>query len=71
MAEALFTFLIMLAMLLILWRSRTWWLTALIAGLIVGYAVIVPAKGCPSWYSSRPSCCGADGGPGAAGSSRR
>ena len=34
MAEALFTFLIMLAMLLILWRSRTSWVTALIAGLL-------------------------------------
>jgi hypothetical protein len=40
MAEALFTFLIMLAMLLILWRSRTSWVTALIAGLLVGYAVV-------------------------------
>jgi len=47
MAEALFTFLIMLAMLLILWRSRTSWVTALIAGLLVGYAVIVRSEGLP------------------------
>ena len=44
MAEALFTFLIMLAMLLILWRSRTSWVTALIAGLLVGYAVDRPQR---------------------------
>jgi hypothetical protein len=47
MAEALFTFLVMLAMLLILWRSRTSWLTALIAGLLVGYALIVRTEGLP------------------------
>jgi hypothetical protein len=47
MAEALFTFLIVLAMLLILWRSRTSWVTALIAGLLVGYAVIVRSEGLP------------------------
>ena len=47
MAEALFTFLIMLAMLLILWRNRTSWVTALIAGLLVGYAVIVRSEGLP------------------------
>jgi Dolichyl-phosphate-mannose-protein mannosyltransferase len=47
MAEALFTFLIMLAMLLILWRSRTSWVTALIAGLLVGYAVVVRSEGLP------------------------
>jgi hypothetical protein len=47
MAEALFTFLVMLAMLLILWRSRTSWMTALIAGLLVGYAVIVRSEGLP------------------------
>ncbi len=44
MAEALFTFLIMLAMLLILWRSRTSWPTALVAGLLVGYAVDRPQR---------------------------
>ena len=47
MAEVLFTFLIMLAMLLILWRSRTSWVTALIAGLLVGYAVVVRSEGLP------------------------
>jgi Dolichyl-phosphate-mannose-protein mannosyltransferase len=47
MAEALFTFLILLAMLLILWRSRTSWVTALIAGLLVGYAVVVRSEGLP------------------------
>jgi hypothetical protein len=47
MAEALFTFLVVLAMLLILWRSRTSWVTALIAGLLVGYAVIVRTEGLP------------------------
>jgi hypothetical protein len=47
MAEALFTFLVMLALLLILWRYRTWWLTALVAGLLVGYAVDVRSEGLP------------------------
>src|ERR1700720_1918899 len=47
MAEALFTFLIVLALLLILWRSRTSWVVALIAGLLVGYAVIVRSEGLP------------------------
>ena len=47
MAEALFTFLVVLAMLLILWRSRTSWVTALVAGLLVGYAVIVRTEGLP------------------------
>ena len=47
MAEALFTFLIMLALLLILWRTRTSWITALVAGLLVGYAVIVRSEGLP------------------------
>jgi len=47
MAEALFTFLIMLAMLLILWRTHTSWITALVAGLLVGYAVIVRSEGLP------------------------
>src|SRR5271154_6548836 len=45
MAEALFTFLIMLAMLLILWRRDIKWWTALIAGLLVGYAVTVRTEG--------------------------
>jgi hypothetical protein len=45
MAEALFTFLVMLAMLAILWRYRTPWLIALIAGLLVGCAVDVRNEG--------------------------
>src|SRR5580700_8113907 len=36
MAEALFTFLVMLALLAILWRYVTPWLIALVAGLLVG-----------------------------------
>ena len=47
MAEALFTFLVMLALLLILWRYRTPWPTALAAGLLVGYAVDVRSEGLP------------------------
>jgi hypothetical protein len=47
MAEAVFTFLVMLAMLLILWRYRTGWITALAAGLLVGYAVDVRSEGLP------------------------
>jgi len=47
MAEVLFTFLIMLALLAILWRYRVWWPTALIAGLLVGYAVDVRSEGLP------------------------
>src|ERR1700677_1909861 len=39
MAEALFTFLVMLAMLLMVWRSRAPWPIALLAGLLAGYAV--------------------------------
>ena len=45
MTEALFTFLIMVAMLLILWRPKLSWWVALIAGLLVGYAVIVHTEG--------------------------
>ena len=47
MAEALFTFLVMLAMVLILWRYRTPWPTALVAGLLVGYAIDVRSEGLP------------------------
>jgi len=47
MAEPLFTFLVMLALLLILWRYRTSWATALVAGLLVGYAVDVRSEGLP------------------------
>ena len=47
MAEALFTFLIMLSMLLILWRQQIWWPVALLAGLLAGYAVDVRSEGLP------------------------
>jgi hypothetical protein len=47
MAEPLFTFLVMLGLLLILWRYRTSWATALVAGLLVGYAVDVRSEGVP------------------------
>jgi hypothetical protein len=47
MAEALFTFLVMLALLLILWRYRTPWFVALAAGLLVGYAIDVRSEGLP------------------------
>jgi len=47
MAEALFTFLIMLSMLIILWRSRIGWPMALLAGLLAGYAVDVRSAGLP------------------------
>jgi Dolichyl-phosphate-mannose-protein mannosyltransferase len=45
MAEALFTFLLMAAMLMLLWRRDVKWWTALIAGLLVGYAVDVRTEG--------------------------
>jgi hypothetical protein len=51
MAEALFTFLIMLSMLLILWGGpgsrQAWWPVALLAGLLAGYAVDVRSEGLP------------------------
>ena len=47
MAEALFTFLVMLSMLLILWRTRVPWPVALLAGLLAGYAVDVRSEGLP------------------------
>jgi hypothetical protein len=47
MAEALFTFLVMLAMTLILWRDRVRWPVALLAGLLAGYAVDVRSEGLP------------------------
>jgi len=45
MAETLFTLLLMAAMLMLLWRRETKWWTALIAGLLVGYAVDVRTEG--------------------------
>jgi Dolichyl-phosphate-mannose-protein mannosyltransferase len=47
MAEALFTFLVMLSMLLILWRTRVPWPVALLAGLLTGCAVDVRSEGLP------------------------
>jgi hypothetical protein len=47
MAEAVFTFLVMLAMVLVLWRYRVRWGLSLIAGLLVGYAVDVRSQGLP------------------------
>jgi Dolichyl-phosphate-mannose-protein mannosyltransferase len=45
MAESLFTFLLMVAMLMLLWRREVKWWTALLAGLLVGYAVDVRTEG--------------------------
>jgi hypothetical protein len=47
MAEALFTFLVMLAMLVLLRRGRVSWPTALLAGVIAGCAVDVRTEGLP------------------------
>lgn len=46
MAESLFTFLLMVAMLLLLWRPGPvrWWVAA-IAGLLAGYAAVVRTEG--------------------------
>lgn len=45
MAEALFTFLLMAATLLLLWKPRTAWWTALVAGLVAGAAAMVRTEG--------------------------
>ena len=47
MTEPLFTFLLMAAMLMLLWRREVRWWAALIAGLLVGYAVDVRSEGLP------------------------
>jgi len=47
MAEALFTFLVMLSLLLILWRSSVPWPVALLAGLLASCAVDVRSEGLP------------------------
>ena len=57
MAEALFTFLVMLAMLLILWRARVPWPVALLAGLWPATRSTCAARDCRCWSCSRPSCC--------------
>ena len=45
MAETVFTFLLMTGMLLLLWRPRPRWWTAVVAGLIIGAAMIVRTEG--------------------------
>jgi hypothetical protein len=45
MAETVFTFLLMIALLLLLWRPRTRWWTAGIAGLLAGIAATVRTEG--------------------------
>ncbi|MGH3168193.1 MAG: phospholipid carrier-dependent glycosyltransferase [Trebonia sp.] len=45
MAETLFTFLLMIATLLLLWKPRPAWWTALVAGLLVGAAAMVRTEG--------------------------
>ena len=45
MAETVFTFLLMIALLLLLWRPRTRLWTAAVAGLLVGAAAIVRTEG--------------------------
>jgi hypothetical protein len=47
MAEALFAFLVMVALLLVLWRDRVPWPAALLAGLLAGCAVDVRSQGLP------------------------
>src|ERR1700677_2083388 len=41
MTEALYTFLVMVAMALLLWKPKLTWWKAILIGLLVGYAVIV------------------------------
>jgi hypothetical protein len=45
MAETLFTFVLMIATLLLLWKPRPRWWTALVAGLLVGAAAMVRTEG--------------------------
>jgi hypothetical protein len=45
MAETVFTFLLMAAMLILLWKPRPAWWTALVAGLLVGAAAMVRTEG--------------------------
>lgn len=45
MAESVFTFLLMVATLLLLWKPRTAWWTALVAGLLTGAAAMVRTEG--------------------------
>jgi hypothetical protein len=45
MAETVFTFLLMIAMLLLLWRPRPQWWTVVVAGLLAGAAAVVRTEG--------------------------
>jgi len=45
MAETVFTFCLMVAVTLLLWRPRTTWWVAAIGGLLAGYAAIVRSEG--------------------------
>jgi hypothetical protein len=45
MAETLFTFILMITTLLLLWRPRPAWWTAVVAGLLVGAAAVVRTEG--------------------------
>jgi hypothetical protein len=45
MTEALFTFLAMVALLLVLWKPKVSWWRALVAGLLLGYAAVVHTEG--------------------------
>jgi hypothetical protein len=45
MAESLFTFMLMIAALLLLWKPRPAWWTAVVAGLLVGAAAVVRTEG--------------------------
>jgi hypothetical protein len=45
MAETVFTFLLMIALLMLLWRPRTRWWTAGVAGLLVGSSMAVRTEG--------------------------
>jgi hypothetical protein len=45
MAESLFTFMLMIATLMLLWKPRPAWWTALVAGLLVGAAAMVRTEG--------------------------
>jgi hypothetical protein len=45
MTETLFTFLLVVALLMLLWRREVSWWVALIAGLLAGYAAIVRTEG--------------------------
>jgi hypothetical protein len=45
MAETVFTFLLMIALLILLWQPRTRWWTAAVAGMLVGAAAVVRTEG--------------------------